>query len=116
MGPLPPPAVAKALERKVDPFSVTEAEGLLYVCREFAGLVKPHVVASDTQDTWEPLVLTRPAFCRMVVALRLCGANGSPVYSRACMLFDRIAERFPVKGCTNPTGYISGLILDAKRA
>jgi Ca2+-binding EF-hand superfamily protein len=114
--PLPAPAVPRPLERKYDLLGSTEAEGLLYVCKEFAGLVKPHVADSNGQESWDTLVLTRPAFCRMLIALRLCGANGCPVYNRACVLFDSIAEKFPVKGSTNPTGSMFGLMLDSKRA
>eukprot|EP00931_Biecheleriopsis_adriatica_P004004 TRINITY_DN10573_c0_g4_i1.p1 TRINITY_DN10573_c0_g4~~TRINITY_DN10573_c0_g4_i1.p1 ORF type:complete len:1371 (-),score=295.71 TRINITY_DN10573_c0_g4_i1:45-4121(-) len=103
------------------------------VCSTFAALMKPCLLeGKDSEIPDSPLpkhtpagssafssfdfetspILTRPAFCRMLVDLNLVDANGDLIYHVALDLFDALAGQTLYKGCPLTSGSVLGIPID----
>eukprot|EP00930_Biecheleria_cincta_P039143 TRINITY_DN2692_c0_g1_i2.p1 TRINITY_DN2692_c0_g1~~TRINITY_DN2692_c0_g1_i2.p1 ORF type:complete len:1287 (+),score=310.23 TRINITY_DN2692_c0_g1_i2:39-3899(+) len=84
---------------------------LANLCASFAMLLKPYVEKEGADERDAPL-LTRPAFCRMLIDLNLSDTNGELIYHVALDLFDNLATQVSLKGCPMTSGLISGIVID----
>jgi len=113
--------------------ATSEMEELLRICSLFNELVAPGS-GVETEEHVEPpehevtriqkkrgevvpthhKVLGRPSFCRLICALKGLPAKpgGRTRLLYAVRLFDELAEKLPVKGCSFPGGAVMGLHLD----
>mmetsp|Transcript_7115 Transcript_7115/g.17670 ORF Transcript_7115/g.17670 Transcript_7115/m.17670 type:complete len:1323 (+) Transcript_7115:24-3992(+) len=83
------------------------------LCSVFAALVNPFVPAGEEPG---PLVLSRPALCCLLIVLRfVLPADGKVLYHQGLELFDRVAKNTTVRGCSNASGAMPGLLLSEEK-
>ncbi|CAE7204449.1 ugtp-1 [Symbiodinium sp. CCMP2592] len=93
-----------------------EIEEIVRLCRLFAGLTQPETVEvakGDSGSEVNELVLNRPSFCQLLLALGISprAQNLVPRYHRVVNCFDAQAKQCLVSGLPVSGGMISGLAL-----
>lgn len=89
-----------------------EAFALLNVCKVFAKLVRPHVHEGEDPGAE---VITRPALCRLLLALRLCGPGSRFFFQSVIRQFDALADVCTPQGCPLTAGITKCLALAPPR-
>lgn len=109
------PAKPVAFKTKVK-LAPEEIEEIVRLCRLFAGLTQPEtleVAKGDSGAEANELVLSRPAFCQLLIALGISprAQNLVPRYHRVVNCFDAQAKQCLVSGMPVSGGMILGLVL-----
>lgn len=93
-------------------FDSTSFTLLSTVCHNFAQLLKPYRDKEGPESEREAPLLTRPAFCRLLIDLNLTDSRGELIYHIALDMFDAISTQVSVRGCPMTAGSLPGIRVD----
>lgn len=82
---------------------------MLHLCNHYSSLMRPFVQAGETEIG---SILTRPAFCRMLIELTFADTHGGIMYHTAIDIFDGLAAQHSVKGSPLTGALVLGIPVD----
>eukprot|EP00913_Durusdinium_trenchii_P026451 g24817.t1 len=98
---------------KTEPVVFVEIDGshqleLMHLCSQFHALTRPFPHTGES----EIAILTRPAFCRMLVELTIADSAGHVMFHVAVEVFDSVAAPYMLKGSPLTSATVLGVPLD----
>eukprot|EP00435_Cladocopium_sp_Y103_P000587 s181_g1.t1 len=81
---------------------------LLNLCQHFTSLTRPFQSAGES----DAAIMTRPAFCRLLLELTIADSAGTVMYHSAIEIFDTMATMQSFKGLPLTSATVQGILLD----
>ncbi|CAJ1418121.1 unnamed protein product [Effrenium voratum] len=91
---------------EMEPMHQTEVMSL---CHHFSSLTRPFLQSGEADNA---SILTRPAFCRMLIELTIADTAGNVMYQMAIDIFDSLAAQHSLKGSPLTSATVLGIVVD----